>query len=123
MGERIPPQGGTISGAMGRQDAIRELTRRIVEYYQPDRVYLFGSVARGDASLESDLDFLVVVPDDAPPERRRVREFQMRRLDIREPVDLVVVRRTYFDRNQGAPSSLPFAARTEGKVLYDRHPL
>ena len=106
---------------MGRQDASRELTRRIVEYYQPDQVYLFGSCARGDASADSDLDFLVVVPDDAPPERRRASKFRMRRLDIREPMDLVVVRRAYFERNQTAPASLAFVAKTEGKVLYERH--
>jgi predicted nucleotidyltransferase len=37
-----------------------------VEVYHPWRLYLFGSTARGDAGPDSDYDFMVVVPDDAP---------------------------------------------------------
>jgi predicted nucleotidyltransferase len=109
-----------MEALMTRQEAIRELTRRMVEHYQPERVYLFGSAARGDDSKDSDLDFLVVVPDDAPPERKRTAEFQMRRLDIREAVDLVIVRHSYFEKHRTARTGLPFAAMNEGKILYER---
>ena len=51
---------------MTRDYAIAEITRRLVEYFHPDRIYLFGSAARGDAGPDSDLDFCVVLPDDAP---------------------------------------------------------
>ena len=37
--------------------AIAEITHRLVEYYHPERIYLFGSVARGDDLPDSDLDF------------------------------------------------------------------
>jgi predicted nucleotidyltransferase len=33
---------------MTRGEAIVEITRRLVEYHRPERIYLFGSVARGD---------------------------------------------------------------------------
>jgi len=33
---------------------------RLVEYYQPLKVYLFGSTARGEGGPDSDLDFCVV---------------------------------------------------------------
>ena len=56
---------------MTRDEAIAELTRRLVESYSPVRIYLFGSVARGDDGPESDLDFLVVIRDDTPEERLR----------------------------------------------------
>ena len=45
---------------------LAEVVRRLVEAYQPERIYLFGSVASGDAGPDSDYDLLVVVPDDAP---------------------------------------------------------
>ena len=47
---------------------LAEIVRRLVEAYQPERIYLFGSKARGDAGADSDYDLMVVVPDDAPPE-------------------------------------------------------
>jgi hypothetical protein len=56
---------------MTRDEAIAELTRRLVESYSPVRIYLFGSVARGDDGPDSDLDFLVVIRDDTPEERLR----------------------------------------------------
>ena len=46
---------------MDRQETLREAVRRLVDYFQPERIYLFGSTARGDDRLDSDLDFLVVV--------------------------------------------------------------
>src|SRR5690242_13778910 len=51
--------------------ALAEAVHRLVEAYQPERIYLFGSVARGDAGPDSDYDLLVVVPDNAQVERRR----------------------------------------------------
>ena len=54
---------------MTRDEIVDEVVRRLVEHYQPERIYLFGSSARGDARPESDLDFLVVLPDETPRER------------------------------------------------------
>ena len=46
--------------------ALAEAVRRPIAVYQPERICLFGSVARGDAGPYSDYELLVVVPDDAP---------------------------------------------------------
>jgi len=62
--------GGEI---LGEDRALAEVVRRLVEAYVPERVYLFGSKARGDAGPDSDYDLMVIVPDDAPAERRRSR--------------------------------------------------
>jgi predicted nucleotidyltransferase len=47
-----------------------EVVRRLVEAYQREWIYLFGSKGRGDAESDSDYDLLLVVPDGTPPERR-----------------------------------------------------
>lgn len=41
------------------------IKRRIVRWFRPDRIVLFGSQARGDARLDSDADLLVVIPGNA----------------------------------------------------------
>jgi hypothetical protein len=33
-------------------ERIAEITQRLVEFYRPERIYLFGSEARGDAGPE-----------------------------------------------------------------------
>ena len=48
--------------------ALDEVVRRLVAAYEPERVYLFGSWARGDVGPDSDYDILIVVPDSASPE-------------------------------------------------------
>ena len=50
---------------------VREIVRRLVEAHQPERIYLFGSAARGDAGRDSDYDIMVVVSSDAPQWLRR----------------------------------------------------
>jgi hypothetical protein len=51
---------------MTQDEAIAEIARRLVDYFHPERVYLLGSAARGDGGPDSDLDFCVVLPDEAP---------------------------------------------------------
>lgn len=46
---------------------VQELKEKIVpiaKQYDLNKVYLFGSYARGEADEESDLDFVVDVPED-----------------------------------------------------------
>jgi hypothetical protein len=45
---------------------LAEITRRLVETYQPERIYLFGARARGTAGANSDYDLLVSSPTTSP---------------------------------------------------------
>lgn len=48
---------------MSTQEIIEHAVRDIVTRFHPEQVILFGSQARGDATPDSDVDFLVVMPD------------------------------------------------------------
>jgi len=50
-----------------------ELLDRVVAYFHPRRVILFGSQARGEAGPDSDFDLLVILDDDAPADRLTLR--------------------------------------------------
>ena len=45
---------------MVTQEQIEEVKNRLVANYQPNKIILFGSYARGDANEDSDLDIIVV---------------------------------------------------------------
>lgn len=51
--------------------ALVGIVQRLVEAYRAERVYRFGSKARGDDGPDSDFDVMVVVPDDASEDRKR----------------------------------------------------
>ena len=44
---------------------LADIVRRLSALYHPERIYLFGSHARDEASRDSDYDLMVIVPDDA----------------------------------------------------------
>ncbi len=98
---------------------IGHIVQRLVEYFRPERIYLFGSAARGDAGPDSDLDFCVVLPDDAPFELYRPG-IHRALWDIGMATDIVRFPSTDFnDRAQNVQTSLPATILREGKLLYD----
>lgn len=109
---------------MGAQAAERadptlaEIIRRLVEAYDPDRIYLFGSFARGDGGPDSDYDLLVVVPDSASEERRGSRLAYEVLWGVQAAADILVATRTYFEGRAHLKSSLPGTVLREGKLLY-----
>jgi hypothetical protein len=109
-----------VEPQMTREEAIAEITRRLVEACQPVRVYLFGSEARGDAGPDSDLDFLVVVPDDAPEDVIRGRRLHQAIRGVSHGADVIPWRRSDFDgRAAYVVASLPATVVREGRLLYD----
>lgn len=97
---------------------LAEVVRRLVEVYQPERIYLFGSVARGDAGPDSDYDILVVVPDAAQPERRRSRIAYEALWGTGVAADVLVWTASQFNSRTHLPSSLPATVIREGKLLH-----
>lgn len=100
------------------EQLLGEVVRRLVEAYRPDRVYLFGSRARGDSGPDSDYDVLVVVPDDAPPELRRSRLAYQVVWDIGVAADVLVWTRSDFESRLHLRASLPATVAREGRLLY-----
>ncbi len=105
--------------AMRREDAVQDVVARLVEYYQPERIYLIGSTARGEDRPDSDLDFVVVLPDDAPREKVIGGEIHQRLRGIPAAVDVIPFRRSTFEARATWLMSLPAIALREGKLEYD----
>jgi uncharacterized protein len=109
----------TIFRTPTASDAVlAEVVRRLVEAYRPEQIYLFGSVARGDAGPDSDYDLLVVVPDDAPPERRRSRLAYEVLRGTGTAADVLVCTRSYFEQRRSLKASLPGTVLREGVALH-----
>lgn len=97
---------------------LSEILHRLVKAFQPERIYLFGSKARDDAGPDSDYDLMIVVPDDAPSERRRSRLAYQALRGTRTAADVLVWTRAAFDSRLHLSASFPATIVREGKLLY-----
>jgi predicted nucleotidyltransferase len=97
---------------------LADIVHRLVMAFEPQRIYLFGSRARGNAGPDSDYDLLIVVPDDALPERRRSRLGYEALRGTGLAVDVVVRTRSAFDSRLHLRASLPSTVVAEGILLY-----
>jgi SNF2 family DNA or RNA helicase/predicted nucleotidyltransferase len=88
------------------------MVERLAARFSPEQIILFGSHARGGADVDSNVDLLVVMPQDGDP-----RELQVEMLrtvsDLPVPKDIVVITDDEIER-RGQP------ALKEGRVVYAR---
>jgi predicted nucleotidyltransferase len=105
--------------AMSIRKAIREMTRRIVEEFHPERVILFGSHATGRAGPDSDVDLLVVMPVEGSKRQKQI-EIRLALHDIRVPKDIIVSTPDEFEWRREIVGTIEEPAAREGNVLYAR---
>ncbi len=91
----------------------------LAEAFHPERIYLFGSFARGDTTPDSDYDLMVVVPDSALPQYRRSQQAQRVLAQFKMAKDVLVWTRDEFYGDVHLVASLPATILREGIVLYD----
>jgi predicted nucleotidyltransferase len=102
---------------ISKQNALlSNIVDRIVSVAHPEKIILFGSRARNDASQFSDIDLLIVKKG----AHRRKLAFEIYRnlIGVGCPVDLVVVTPEDIEKYGNSPSLIIHPALKEGKVVY-----
>lgn len=107
--------------AMIEKSEIKEFVERLVQEFNPERVILFGSCARGKPTADSDVDLLVVMNYRGDGVDKAV---EMRlRIPRKFPLDLIVRRPSEIRRRLAMGDSFVASILKEGKVLHERlHP-
>ena len=98
---------------------IEEAVSRLAMAYQPLTIYLFGSYAWGEPHAESDLDFMLVLPDNIVPTFELRRKGNRALAGIGCSVDFIFNTPTSFNYQAEHPSSLEYKIKKEGKIVYD----
>ncbi len=99
-------------------EKIAEAVARLVAAGTPQQVIAFGSAATGDLASANDLDLLVIQPQ-VPDRLREMVRLRRALRGLLMPIDLIVTSRERFDDRAQVPGTVEFAARTQGRVLYD----
>ena len=98
----------------------REVIRRLVDEFQPEMIYLFGSYAWGKPDADSDMDVLVIIPESRESPIQRAVRAQRSLYGVKAPVDVLVKTRQEFQRYSSVKSSLAAQIAREGKLVYGR---
>jgi predicted nucleotidyltransferase len=106
--------------AMINDDLLQEVTRRLVEQFQPEQVILFGSHAWGTPTASSDLDVMVIVTDSDLSDYERAVQGHRSLMGLDVAKDVVVKTRAEFDFFRPVRASLEYKVAHRGRVLYDR---
>ncbi|MCY3870308.1 MAG: nucleotidyltransferase domain-containing protein [Gemmatimonadetes bacterium] len=101
------------------ETAIREMTRRIIEQFNPIKIVLFGSHARGTAVSDSDIDLLVIKKIEGSKRKERVA-IGIALHDIRVPKDIIVASPEEVAKLGNTVGTVLYPALKEGKILYEK---
>ena len=104
---------------MNTNDTIQEMVKRIVWGFQPTRIILFGSKARGDDNANSDVDLLVIFPN-AADKRKIAIDIRRSLSEFNIPKDILVSTPAEIDRKRNLIGTVLHTALREGEVIYER---
>jgi len=99
------------------QEQTNDLVDRIVTAAHPERIILFGSRARKQASARSDVDVLVVVAE-GTHRRKAAQDIYRGLLGFGVPVDIVTATPSDLEKYGGSSGLVYCEAIREGCELY-----
>ena len=101
------------------EDKLQQVTRRIVEVFDPQRIIVFGSYAYGQPTSDSDVDLLIVMESN---ERPATRATQVSKLLRPRPFPMDIMVRTPEEIQQRLEMGDYFIQEIieRGKLLYER---
>ena len=92
---------------------------RLVSRFRPERIIVFGSHARGDATQQSDLDLLVVVPESTDI-KSATRDMYEALDDLPIAKDIVVATLADLERFGSLVGTILQPALRDGVTIYER---
>jgi uncharacterized protein len=101
-----------------RDPVLDEIVRRLVGEFSPERIYLFGSRARGDAGSDSDYDMVVLLRQRQRPIYELAERAQEVLWGIPVGADVLVWDAASFDSRSSVDVSFPGTILREGRLLY-----
>lgn len=105
--------------SLTNESLIDEAGRRLATAAPGAKVILFGSRARGDARPDSDLDLLVIEPDEVPKRRAETARLRRELRGLEVALDVIVVSAKHAEDWGHFKGSMLNEALSEGRVLVE----
>lgn len=100
------------------QEEIKRITNQVIKNYQPQKIILFGSAARGDFNENSDVDMLIV--KDAPGRRVDRIKNLLFSVDYNLPFEPLVYTPQELKEREKLGDSFILEVLSQGQILYEQ---
>ncbi|OFX22172.1 MAG: hypothetical protein A2033_14440 [Bacteroidetes bacterium GWA2_31_9] len=104
---------------MIEKSIILGLILKIANSINPDKIFLIGSYASGNANNDSDIDLLVIKETKEPKYKRSI-EIQRLLIGTKLPVDVVVYTNEEFEKEKNKNYSFVNVAIQDAQLMYER---
>ena len=98
---------------------IARITQQIIDKFNPLRIVLFGSIARGNYNESSDIDLLIV--QESIADRIAITSQYYKEIDYDIPTDFIITTpEGYANGNNDLTNVFAKNIQQEGIILYER---
>jgi predicted nucleotidyltransferase len=98
---------------------VQSMAQKIINAFSPEKIIVFGSWARNEATKDSDIDFLVITSYEGS--KRDIQVAMKRKLKgFGIPKDVIVASKEEIERKKDLPGYIYGTALQEGRVIYER---
>ncbi|HAK46366.1 MAG TPA: DNA polymerase III subunit beta [Spirochaeta sp.] len=101
-----------------KETNIDDIIKRLIDLYNPNEIFLYGSHAWGEPTKDSDVDLCIVLKKSDKSQADRIRDGLRILQGIRIPIDLLVLTEDEIKERKEHPSTLIFKIINHGKKLY-----
>ena len=102
------------------RDWVPGMVEEIVDGFSPQRVILFGSVARSDETEDSDVDLMVVFDHLDRAHRRELQGKLMAAVTAPVPFDIFVMDAAEYEAKKDVNGTIAYWLSREGVVVHER---
>lgn len=97
----------------------QKIVQKIAEYCKPEKIILFGSIARGEEKKDSDIDLLIIKNSDKKRPFRVKEVFEaLRGMNRRSPLDPIVYTPEEVNKRLSLGDYFIKKVLKEGRVVY-----
>lgn len=103
-------------------EKIAAVVERLADFAHPSRIIVFGSAATGKLHRDSDLDLLVIMPDEVTDWKAAASQMRRHLYGAGMAMDILVIYETEAAAAVGNKYGILGPALREGRLVYQAQP-
>jgi len=100
------------------EEQINTIVNIIVSGYQPEKIFLFGSLAKGESNASSDIDLLVIKETNEQFYKRPLKIHNLFNPYIYD-IDVHIYTPNEFEKYSKIINTIPYLVSKNGRLLYE----